>query len=287
MTFLIFAFMTAFFESLKDLFGKLGLGQMNEYVISWAMMAFSLPFLLPLLFFIDIPELNNSFFWALIIGGLLNSVSIVLYMRAIKASDLSITIPMITFTPLFLLITSPVMLGEYPSPVGTAGVLLIVFGSYMLNIKQVKKGFFSPFKALFDQPGPLLMLFVAFLWSFSANIDKIGIQNSSPIFWSITVVCFVTVTLLLPMLVTSDKAHKQIYRQLKALIPLGLFNALGFITQMIAINLALVAYVISIKRGSAILSVLWGYFFLGEAGLRERLLGVIIMVAGVMLITLS
>jgi len=33
--------------------------------------------------------------------------------------------------------------------------------------------------------GSQLMLGVAFLWSFSANIDKVGVQNSSTIFWAI------------------------------------------------------------------------------------------------------
>lgn len=287
MIYLGFAFLTALFESLKDLSGKLGLNHLNEFFISWAMAAFALPILLPLLFFIDIPELNRSFYQALIYGGVLNGVSLLLYMRAIRMSDLSVTIPMITFTPLFLLITSPIMLGEYPSPLGIGGVLLIVFGSYMLNIKQKDKGLLEPFKALVKEPGPRLMLLVAFIWSFTSNIDKIGVQNSSPVFWSVAMTCFLAVALLPPMLIYSKQTAKKIFRESKYLIPLGLFNALTFLTQMLAINVILVAYVISIKRGSAILSVGWGYLFFNEKGFRERLVGVSIMVAGVFLITLS
>lgn len=279
--------MTAFSESLKDLFGKLGLGHFNEYFIAWALMAFAIPFLLPVLFFIDIPELNSGYYWALVAGGVLNAYSILLYMRAIRVSDLSVTIPMITFTPLFLLVTSPFMLGEFPSLLGIFGVLLIVFGSYMLNIKQRGQGFWTPFKALVVDPGPRIMLFVAFIWSFTSNIDKIGVVNSSPMFWSITLPCFVAIALFPFMLKLSNHKKGQVYKQLKFLIPLGFFNALTLVTQMIAINIAFVAYVISIKRGSAILSVLWGHFFLGEKGLRERLVGVIIMVAGVFLISVS
>lgn len=287
MIYLFFAFLTALFESLKDLSGKLGLNHLNEFFISWALAAFALPILLPFLFFIDIPELNSSFYQALIYGGILNCISILLYMRAIRISDLSVTIPMITFTPLFLLFTSPFMLGEYPSLLGMLGVLLIVFGSYMLNIKQRGKGFWAPFKALIKDPGPRIMLFVAFLWSFTSNIDKIGVQNSSPVFWAIAMTCFLAVALFPPMLIYSNQTSDQIFRQSKYLISLGIFNALTFLTQMVAINFILVAYVISIKRGSAILSVFWGYLFFNEKGLKERLVGVTIMVAGVMLITIS
>lgn len=287
MIYLGFAFLTALFESLKDLTGKLGLGHFNEFFISWALAAIALPMLLPLLFFIEIPELNRPFYLALIAGGSLNALSLILYMRAIRISELSVTIPMITFTPMFLLFTSPVMVGEYPSTTGIFGVLLIVFGSYMLNIKQRNEGFLAPFKALLKDTGPRLMLLVAFIWSFTSNIDKIGVQNSSPLFWSISITSFLAVALFPPMLIYSKQSARQVFKKAKFLVPLGLFNALTLVTQMIAINFVFVAYVISIKRGSAILSVVWGYLFFNEKGLKERLIGVIIMVAGVFLITLS
>jgi len=287
MTYLIFAFLTAFFQSLKDLFGKLGLGYLNEYVVSWAVMAFALPYLIPLLFFIEIPEVNRSFYLALVTGGLLNAFSIILYMRAIKVSDLSVTIPMITFTPVFLLVTSPVIIGEFPSIMGVVGVFLVVFGSYVLNISKLRLGFLAPFRALLDKPGPRLMFFVSFIWSFTSAIDKIGVQNSSPIFWSIAMISFVAVLLFPFMLIYNKHTFGQIKKQYKPLILIGLFNALAFIAQMIAISAVLVAYVISIKRSSAVLSVFWGYLFLGETGLSERLAGVMIMVAGVIVISLS
>lgn len=287
MTYLIFAFLTAFFQSMKDLFGKLGLGYLNEYVVSWAVMAFALPYLLPLLFVIEIPEVNREFYQALLIGGMLNAFSILLYMRAIKISDLSVTVPMITFTPVFLLLTSPIILGEFPTLTGVAGVLLVVFGSYVLNITKLRQGFLTPFKALLEKPGPRIMFFVAFIWSITSVIDKIGVQNSSPLFWSITMISLVAVILFPFMLIYNKHSFSQIKKQYKHLILIGLFNALAFIAQMIAISFLLVAYVISIKRGSAVLSVFWGYLFLGEKGLGERLAGVIIMAAGVIVISLS
>lgn len=287
MIYLVFAFLTALFESLKDLSGKFGLGQLNEFFIAWAMSAFALPILLPILLVTGIPELDGTFWKAIIAGGILNAVTLVLYMRAIRISDLSVTIPMITFTPMFLLLTSPIMLGEYPSASGVAGVFMIVAGSYLLNIGVRGKGIWEPFKRLVEDPGPRLMLFVAFIWSFTSNIDKIGVQHSSPIFWSVAMTGFLTVALFPIMLRFSDHSRESIVSQAKPLIALGVFNALTFVTQMIAINYIFVAYVISIKRGSAILSVFWGYFFFNEKGLRSRLIGVLIMVAGVFMITLS
>jgi uncharacterized membrane protein len=70
------------------------------------------------------------------------------------------------------------------------------------------------------------------------------------------------------------------------LILIGLFAALAVSLQMIAISMTLVAYVISIKRVSILLSVLWGALLFGETGLRERLVGTLLMLLGVIAVTL-
>ncbi len=287
MVWLIFAFLTAFFESLKDVFSKKGLRDIDEYVVSWSLRFFALLFLVPLLFFIEIPSLGNRFWPALFIGGSLNVITTIFYMKAIKYSDLSITVPMVTFTPLFLLITSPLIVGEFPNFLGLIGVLLIFLGSYTLNIKQIHDGYFAPFKALWKEKGPKLMLLVAFIWSITSNFDKIGVQNSSPIFWVMATNVFISLVMLPIMLYKSHRSRQQILTYYKTLLPIGLFSALVSIFQMIAINMTLVAYVISIKRTSAIMSVIFGCLIFKEKGIKEKLLGALIMIIGFLFITLS
>ncbi len=286
MTWILFAFLTALFRSLTDVAGKIGLRNMDEYIVAWALNFFALPLLLPLLFFIEIPEITPGFWLAICISGLLNIATAILYLKAIKLADLSLVIPLSTFTPLFLLITSPVILGEFPNIFGLAGIFLIVFGSYTLNIKEKKNGFFAPFKALLNNKGARLMLLVAFIWSISSNFDKIGLQNSSPVFYGIIVNIFITIGITPFVLIKSKNKLKQIPKNLRSLIPVGLFHGLMMIFHMIAISMTLVAYLISIKRTSAILSVLFGALIFKEKGLQERILGAIIMILGVLCITL-
>jgi uncharacterized membrane protein len=283
----ISAFLTAFFESVKDLFSKRGLQAVDEYIASFSFKFFSLPFLIPFVFIFGIPHLGSNYLIALIIDGLLNVVTITLYMRAIKVSDLSITLPLLAFTPLFLLLTSPLILGEYPAPLGILGVMLIVFGSYLLNISKVNDGLLGPFKALLKKKGPKLMLLVAFLFSITSNIDKIGVQNSSPIFWAFSINVFVMLAIIPLIFFKSEHDFSSIKTDFKVLFPIGFFSALTIIFQMIAISLTLVAYVISIKRVSVVFGVLWGRFFFNETGIKERLSGTLVMVLGVVLITLS
>lgn len=286
MIWLLLAILTALWESLKDVFSKKSLQNVNEYIVSWSLVLFTVIFLSPIIFLDEIPHLNATYWYALIVDGSLNVLAVILYMKALKASDISITVPMITFTPLFLLITSPLIVREFPTVGGLIGILLIVTGSYVLNIKERSRGYFAPFQALVREKGPRLMLIVAFIWSISSNFDKIGVQNSSPIFWAFSVISFVTIGVF-PVVWFKARDHlREIPQNLKSLIPMGLFLSLALSCQMVALQMTLVAYVISIKRTSALLGVLWGYLIFKEKGIKERLGGAIIMIIGVFFIAL-
>ncbi len=287
MIWLFFAFCTALFESLKDVASKRGLQRFDEYVVAASLILFQLPFLLPLLFVIEISDTGDKFWIALAASTVLNFIAITFYIKAIKVSDLSITVPIVNFTPLFLLITSPVILGEYPSPLGYPGILLIVIGAYVLNIKTTRQGYFGPVLSLFSQRGPRYMAVTAFLWSITANVDKVGVMNSSPAFWSISIVLSLGLCMTVLMIVKSREHIKEIPNNLQVLFPIGLFGALTLLAQMTAISMTLVAYVISIKRLSTALSVVWGHVLFKEEKIKERLAGVFIMIAGVILISLS
>ena len=283
---LIYAFITALFGAFKGVVSKKNLQRMDPYVATFASIYYALPFLLILLFFIDIPPLGPEFWTALIVMGSLNIVARVMSMRALQLADLSLVSPLITLTPLFLLITSPVIIGEMPTKLGIFGVLFIVLGSYLLNIKKRSDGFLAPFKALIKNRGAQLMILVAFIFSITSTYDKIGVQNSSPLFWSVAAYVFMAV-FLLPIMLYKSKQSAQLHNSFKTLFPLGFFNAGIIVFQMLAISTTLVAYVISIKRTSVLISVFFGYLFFKEKGLKERLLGASIMVIGVLLITLG
>ncbi|MEG4120786.1 EamA family transporter [Microcoleus sp. N9_B4] len=286
MTWLIFGILTAFFEAVKDVFGKQNLKKSDEYVVAWSLSFFSVIFLIPWVLYTGIPPLNSQFWLALLIGGSINAVTALLYIKAIKVSDLSLTIPLVALTPLFMLVTSPLIVGEYPNFFDYIGILLIVSGSYLLNIKEKSKGYLAPFKALLDEPGPKLMLIVAFLWSITSNFDKIGVKNSYPIFWLFSLFGTMTVLLLPVLLHKTPNPGQKILKQLPMLAAMGFFNAIGVIFQMQALTLTLVVQVIAIKRTSVLMGVLFGHFIFKEKDIQQRLLGAGIMILGVLFISL-
>lgn len=285
MTWLILGIFTAFFEALKDVFGKQNLKKSDEYVVAWSLAFFSVIFLIPWVIYTGIPALNTQFAIALLIGGSINAVTAILYIKAIKVSDLSLTVPLVALTPLFMLLTSPLIVGEYPSFFDYIGILLIVIGSYLLNIKDKSQGYLAPFKALLKEPGPKLMLIVAFLWSITSNFDKIGVQNSSPIFWLFSIFGTISILLLPVLLYKTPNPSRKILKQLPMLAAMGFFNAIGVLCQMQALTLTLVVQVIAIKRTSVLMGVLFGHFIFKEKDIQQRLLGAGIMILGVLFIS--
>jgi len=287
MLWLLLASLTALSDSLKDVFSKHGLKTIDEYVVAWALRLIAFLFLLPLLFFIQIPEIKPLYWWALLVSGGFNVATTVIYMKALKHSDLSLSVPFISFSPMFLLITSPIILGEYPNWIGFIGVMLIVFGSYTMNLQSLSSGWLSPFKSLYENMGSRYMLGVAMIWSVTANFDKIGVQSSSPIFWAISVTGTMSLFLFPVVWFKSRQSLGSFKTRITNLIPIGFFSALTLAFQMSALKLTLVAYILSIKRTSGVLAVLWGALIFKETNIRQRVIGSAIMVAGVVCITLS
>ncbi|WP_017662719.1 EamA family transporter [Baaleninema simplex] len=287
MLWLILTLVTAFSESLRDVSNKKSLQASDAYVVAWSLNATTAVFLLPGLVWVGIPELGEGFVRALIAGSLLNAIAYLLFVKAIQLSDLSKVAPLTTLTPLFLLGTSPLLVGEFPHPLGIVGILCIVVGAYLLNFSVRHRGYFAPLWALWEDTGAKLMLTVAFLWSLTSNIDKIGLQNSSPLFW-VTAIYAINAVVLFPLvLVKSKRVILQLQGNGVPLLAIGFFNAIALTCQMTALSLTLVAYVISVKRTSAVFSVLWGKLLFREVGLKERLSGAVVMVVGVAFIALS
>ncbi len=78
--------------------------------------------------------LSKSYFCYLPIAVSLHICSSTLELKALKTGNLSEVFPLISLSPLFMLITSPLIGGEFPRLITIPGILLIVVGAYLLNL---------------------------------------------------------------------------------------------------------------------------------------------------------
>jgi drug/metabolite transporter (DMT)-like permease len=194
---------------------------------------------------------------------------------------------MLSFTPLFLLFTSPFIVGEFPHTYGVIGVVLTVTGSYLLNINLRTKSFLSPFKALWTNKGTRYMLIVAFMWSISANYDKVALKNSSVIQYTFFLNLFVQAGITLIILRKKRFALPKTKDGMVNLLLVGALSAVSTIFHLIGVTLTLVTYIVALKRTSGMMSIILGHYVLKEPNIRERFLGAAIMFLGVAFILLS
>lgn len=134
---------------------------------------------------------------AVAITSVLNISGLSLIFKALSSSNLSLSVPMLPFTPVILIGTSYVILHEVPSMFGFAGICIIVSGSYVLNIDKEHEHYPDPIKAMMRNRGSWYMLIVAFLFAVSINFDKVTLLNSDPFFGMALTVTIIGIVLLL------------------------------------------------------------------------------------------
>ena len=207
-------------------------------------------------------------------------------MKAIRTSPLSLTLPYLAFTPGFMIFTGYVFLDEMPSRWGIAGILITCVGGYVLNLERGRHSAFAPFKAFFRETGSWLMLIVALLFSFSAVIGKKAILHSSPLFFTMTFFAVLSLSSLLIMFALG-KIQLKTYKAnwLKGVIAGGLFF-LHALLHGLSIYLTKAAYMIAVKRLSALIGIFYGGLFFKEKQIFIRLVGACLMVGGAALITI-
>ncbi|RKY61865.1 MAG: EamA/RhaT family transporter [Candidatus Neomarinimicrobiota bacterium] len=276
----IISILSGFFFASADALSKKEARRTPAIVLAWVREFYALPFLLPLLFFIDIPEIQAGFWSAMAILVILDLVTTFLYMRAIQIAPLSLTVPYLGLSPIFLLVIPSIVLGEHLSLLGIAGVVLVSIGTYTLQIDRAKFGFFEPWLAIFKNRGSLYMFCVAILYSVTATYGKVAIIKSSPLFMTIVYFSLLALGFTLIVAFIHRRKLRILFQYPAQKLGIGLAMALMAITHFTAIGMIQVAYMISIKRLSLLFAILYGAMIFHEKNIRERLLGGIIIIAG-------
>lgn len=278
----------AFSLATSDALTKKAVGLHNEYLIGWLRLAISLPILWSTLLFTPVPRLDGDFFTAFFISLPLEVVATILYVKALKASPLSLTLPFLSLTPVFLILVPYIILGEEVSPSGALGVLGIAAGGYILNLGELRKGVWEPFLAIKREKGSMYMIIVSLIFAFTSSLGKRAIEHSSPLFFGTIYITALVLVLAPVALYRGRNELGLLFRNgaVRSSILPGLFQAVMIISHMIGMGLTQVAYLISVKRLSLLIGVAYGYILFQEKGMRERIAGVALMLAGFLVIVL-
>ena len=286
MSWIFLSLLCAFFTASADALCKKSLTKSNEYLVAWVRVGFAAPFLLLLLPFIDIPKLDIQFFITILILLPLEITALILYMKAIKLSPLSLTLPFLALSPVFMIFTSNIILGERLDKFGIVGILLTATGAYLLNISAARKGILEPFRAIKQERGSLYMIIVAFIYSITANLGKLAILHSSPMFFASVYLPILSVVLLPVLMWKNHGQVRGLFSRISIFSLIGLAVTFATIAHFLSVSIVEVPYAISVKRVSLLFGIMYGALWFKETNIRERLIGCIVMIAGVITITL-
>ncbi|MBC2704109.1 DMT family transporter [Desulfobacula sp.] len=284
MNWFVLAFISSITLSLREVAVKKAGKDLSSAFMSWGLNFFMFLIIFALnVIFLNCHTVTISFVGILIIAAILDSLATVLYLWSIKTGDLSKTIPMLCFIPVVQLFVTPVLVHENLSLTGISGVLVVVFGSYILNM-ETWDGFLSPVKSVFKDKSSMVMLAVACIWGVSSSFHKIGVNQTDALFWAVSETGLISL-LLFPFAVWSDKGNFSFFKLKKTLWP-AFFSTLTVLSYYTAISLGPVAYVSSVRRLGVLFTMLIGILVFKENIKTLGFAGGIIMITGAGIISL-
>jgi drug/metabolite transporter (DMT)-like permease len=227
-----------------------------------------------------------TFLVYLILDTALVGCATLFYLSALQASPLSLCVPFLAFTPIFLIGTGYLVLGELPSTAKLAGVVLVVVGSLVMHRKLVAVSWFEPVRAVFREKGSRYMLLVALILSVTNPLDKKLVLMSDAFTQAFAYA--VGLCILFSLLVIARRADT--WGVIRAapgwVVVAGALDASVLLLQFSSHNYIDVVITLSIKRAGIVLAVLCGWLFFRERHINDKLIAVSVMLAGVLILYL-
>jgi len=223
------------------------------------------------------PAIAASAVLVLVMGGLLA--------RASARGDISVVGPVFALSPIFTIAPDAVLSGTLPSPLGWAGLALAVAGTVTLSGGAAG----ATLPAVFRRTDARDALGAAVILGFLAAVDRWGARAlGAPSY----LLCSHGATAALTtgiVLATAPRALAASVtpRNLATLVAHGALGVTGTAMQTTALTMAPAAYVNAIRRMSAVIAVVLGRAFFGEADLGRRLVAALLACAGAICLLLA
>jgi drug/metabolite transporter (DMT)-like permease len=222
----------------------------------------------------------------LLLDVVLVSAANLLYFMALQVSPMSLCIPFLAFTPVFLIPSGFVMLGELPAPMKLLGVCLIILGSFAMHRRLVEESWLAPVRAVVQQRGSRYMLLVALIFSVTNPLEKKLVLMSDIFTQAFAFGTGLVIALVILSFIRREDMMAPVRQKPGWVAAAGIGDGLGLLLQLAAYRYIDVVIAISIKRAGIVLSVFCGWLFFRERGITDKVIGASAMFAGVLILYL-
>ncbi|MFZ5885535.1 MAG: EamA family transporter [Chloroflexota bacterium] len=269
--------------SLHALWNLLLKQSQEKYIAMGWQVILSGGFAFVVLLFIGLPP--RSMWLFAVISMTLEAVYFILLSNAYTDNDFSLVYPIARGTaPAFLMVWSVLFLREDLTPGGVLGVILIVCGMIVIGATSLVQARGSRIHIR----GILTALSVALVISLYTLIDGTAVKNGPAVPYALSMF------MLVPVITTAYNLRRFGWKRFAAAwdgprLPLILAAALGVIAYLLALfayTIAPVSYSGAIREMSVVIGAFLGWQFLGEKMGGMRVLGSVIIFAGILTIAI-
>jgi len=284
---LVICVVSGFFWSCFDLTRKLCLkNKINPKIILILFSLFQILIFAIWLIFDNFFFYIKSYYFIGILLVLINVSSALLFLNSLRLSELSMTIPLLSFTPLFSAVFSLFLIDETLVMIQYIGIFFIIFGTMILYSRslQISEIFFS-ITILRNNIAANYMLLVSLMWSLTPILDKICLQSASINIHGFIQSLGMLIFLLLIYKRRLKKELNILIKEKKLIILTMLIGISATILQFFAVILSYVSIMESIKRSMGQFgSLFFGKVFFNEKISYQKILGLTIISFGIFFI---
>jgi drug/metabolite transporter (DMT)-like permease len=261
---------------------------LDETINVWGRFTFILPFAAIGLWVDGVPPLGPGVWWYCLLFAVTQITGTQCLALALEVAEISLVTSLWKLSVVLLVVWGYLTLGETPSPLGVAGVLVCVAGVYLINVSRARVSLWAPLYALVRDRGQRYTLGAALFFAPTVVIIKQLALASSPSFAVFMGYAFCAALISPWALYRSARHFRHIGRHWLSFVGLGAFAAISTLLGTTAYTLTVSAYVEAVKQVEILLALLIGSLVFGEgARIRTIWLGCVVMLAGMVVLVLG
>jgi uncharacterized membrane protein len=223
--------------------------------------------------------------------SIINATAFLCIMIALKNLEISRALPVLAASPMAVALLAFILLGESLSLTEVLGMVLIVLGTYILELKK-NENIIAPFRVFVESKYHRIILIALGLMSLSAILDKLLLTSFKlpPLTFLVMQNYFFLIIFLLYRFLSglknrNEKLFKGVSKNILIIIVLIAIATIGYRwTQIEATKLGPVGLVIAVKRLSVLFAVVIGAKLFKEENYLRKVLATLTIVAGALLI---
>ncbi len=243
---------------------------------------------LPLFFIYGVPKLNILSFLIILLVSILAAIAYLLTARSVRHLDISLSSPFFVLAPGINAFFAYIFLGESLTALQIFGILIMLTGSYILQLKPGIK-WRDPIKDAYESRYIHLLIIALFIYSATSLLDRyvLSRQGVNPGAYLALVQLFIAIHFLILITLFYDgfKGIKHGLREAGPLILLVSICTVGYrFAQVQATAIAYIGLVSAVKRSSSLFTTLIGGEIFHEQGLLRKTSACLIMITGLLLL---